>query len=124
MRREKIGAVGEFQIGVLVDTSTDTIAAYEIRDGAGIARGTFAPSEKDEAFRKLRRLVSGDQGCLAVEGMCAVCAQTRQGETTYVVRAGQKVFSYDSREKAIRFFDKEVAHRQQQQPVDRCASTA
>ena len=123
MQREKIGVVGEFQIAALVDTTTDTIAAYEIRDGAGLVRGTFAAAHKDEAFRKLRRLVSGDQGCLAVEGVCAVCAQTRQGETTYVVRAGQKVFSYDSRKKAMEFFSKET-RRRQPQSADWSASTA
>ncbi len=123
MQREKIGAVGEFQMAAIVDMGTNTIAAYEILDGIGIVRGTFSPAEKDHAFRKLRRLVSSDQGCLAKEGVCSLCEQVTNGEKTYVVRAGRKVFSYKSREKALRFFDKEVARRLHQ-PVACSAPTA
>lgn len=123
MQREQIGVVGEFQIVVIVNTNTDTIAAYEIRDGAGIVNGTFGPSQKADAFRKLRRLVSSEKGCLAREGGYSVCAQTIKGEKTYVVRIGRKVFSYKSREQAMRFFYQEVARRPHQ-PADCGAPTA
>lgn len=114
MRREKVGVVGEFQMVAIVDTDSDTVAAYEIRDGSGSVNGTFGPSQKADAFHLLRRLVSADKHRLASEDGCSVCAQAIQGETTYVVRIGRKVFSYKSREQAMRFFYQEVARRQGQ----------
>ena len=111
MQRKQIGVVGEFEIVAVVDINIGTIAAYEILDGTGIVKGAFSSTDKDDAFRRLRRLVSSDEGCLAKDGVCSVCEQTINGETVYVVHIGRKVFSYKSREQAMLFFYQKAANR-------------
>ena len=117
MQREQIGVVGGFEIAVVADAKTGAIAAYEILDGAGIVKGTFSPAGKYDAFRRLRQLVSSDTGCLARDGVCSVCEQTKMGKAIYVVRIGRKVFSYKCREQAMRFFYQEAARHSYQPTV-------